>query len=509
MKRSKGSETMRAEGGQANGAPAGGREIRVIDTTLRDAHQCLWATRMRTAHMLPVLDKFDRVGFECVDLMGTIQFDVCVRYLKENPWERVRLVHAGAPNTRFRSLLRSKNIVSFDFLPDDIIDLWVDRLYANGFRVIGAFDGLNDVDNIVGGLRRAKALGAYTFGALSYCESPVHNDALFVRTAKALIERADVDSIMIKDAGGLLTVDRIRTLVPALRQVIGNRPLELHSHCLTGLAPLVYLEGARLGCDQLHLSIKPLANGAAQPAVQTVARNLREQGYRVDLDDALIDEIGEHFQQIAEREGKPVGVPIEYDAFHYEHQIPGGMLSNFRAQLAVAGLSDKFDELLRECARVRRELAYPIMITPFSQFVGTQAVLNVVHGERYRIVPNEEKKYALGYYGKLLGPVDPDALDRNVENGSKDIALTPQPLAPAVDALRAKYPNADDDERLLRFMLAGTQVDEMLAAQPMDTRYSAKSPIVDLVERLVKRRKPGRVYIRKGDFEFSATSTAG
>ncbi|HWD36217.1 MAG TPA: carboxylase, partial [Casimicrobiaceae bacterium] len=237
--------------------------------------------------------------------------------------------------------------------------------------------------------------------------------------------------------------------------------------------------------------------------------NLREQGYRVDLDDALIDEIGEHFQQIAEREGKPVGVPIEYDAFHYEHQIPGGMLSNFRAQLAVAGLSDKFDELLRECARVRRELAYPIMITPFSQFVGTQAVLNVVHGERYRIVPNEVKKYALGYYGKLLGPVDPDALDRIVENGSKDIALTPQPLAPAVDALRAKYPNADDDERLLRFMLAGTQVDEMLAAQPMDTRYSAKSPIVDLVEQLVKRRKPGRVYIRKGDFEFSATSKAG
>jgi oxaloacetate decarboxylase alpha subunit len=482
------------------------REIRVIDTTLRDAHQCLWATRMRTAHMLPVLDKFDRAGFESVDLMGTIQFDVCVRYLKENPWERVRRVHAGAPHTRFRSLIRSKNIVSFDFLPDDIIELWVDRLYANGFRVIGAFDGLNDVDNICDGLRRAKQLGAYTFGALSYCESPVHNDALFVRTAKALIERADVDAIMIKDAGGLLTVDRIRTLVPALREVVRNRPLELHSHCLTGLAPLVYLEGAQLGCDQLHLSIKPLANGAAQPAVQTVARNLREQGYRVDVDDQLIDEIGAHFQRIAEREGKPVGVPLEYDAFHYEHQIPGGMLSNFRAQLAVAGLSDKFDELLRECARVRRELAYPIMITPFSQFVGTQAVLNVVHGERYRIVPNEVKKYALGYYGKLLGPVDPEALDRIIENGSRDISLTPQPQAPAVEALRAKYPNADDDERLLRFMLAGTQVDEMLAAQPMDTTYSASSPIVELVEKLVKRRKPGRIYVRKGDFEFSTSS---
>jgi oxaloacetate decarboxylase (Na+ extruding) subunit alpha len=485
------------------------KEIRVIDTTLRDAHQCLWATRMRTAHMLPVLDKFDRAGFEQVDLMGTIQFDVCVRYLKEDPWERVRLVHRGAPHTRFRSLIRSKNIVAFDFLPDDIIDLWVDRLYGNGFRVIGAFDGLNDVDNIAPALRRAKANGAYTFGALSYCESPVHNDALYVRTAKALIERADVDSIMIKDAGGLLTVDRIRTLVPALRAVIGERPLELHSHCLTGLAPLVYLEGAKLGCDQLHLSIKPLANGAAQPAVQTVARNLRAQGFDVNVDDELIDEIGAHFQRIADDEGKPVGVPIEYDAFHYEHQIPGGMLSNFRAQLAVAGLSSKFHELLEECARVRRELAYPIMITPFSQFVGTQAVLNVVHGDRYAIVPNEVKKYALGYYGKLLAPVNPQALDRIVENGSRDIALKPRPIAPAVDALRRQYPAADDDERLLRYMLAGTQVDEMLAAKAGGGQYSATSSVVDLVTQLVQRRKPGRIYVRKGDFEFSATTLPG
>src|SRR5512140_3116338 len=156
-----------APGSSTPVTPPKGREIRVIETTLRDAHQCLWATRMRTAHMLPVLDKFDRVGFESIDLMGTIQFDVCVRYLKEDPWERVRLVHKGAPHTRFRSLIRSKSIVSFDFLPDDIIDLWVDRLYANGFRVIGAFDGLNDVDNIAGSLTRAKAHGAYTFGALS------------------------------------------------------------------------------------------------------------------------------------------------------------------------------------------------------------------------------------------------------------------------------------------------------------------------------------------------------
>lgn len=489
-------------------ATNGRREIRVIDTTLRDAHQCLWATRMRTAHMLPVLDRFDRAGFEQVDLMGTIQFDVCVRYLKEDPWERVRLVHAGAPNTKFRTLIRSRNIVAFDFLPDDVIDLWVERLFANGFRVIGAFDGLNDVDNIAPALVRAKKLGAYTFGALSYSHSPVHTDELFVATAKALIERAQVDAIMLKDAGGLLTVDRIRTLAPKLRQVAGKRPLELHSHCLTGLAPLVYLEAAKLGFDQLHLSIKPLANGAAQPAVQTIARNLRHMGFDVDVDDGLIDEIGEHFRAIAEREGKPLGVPAEYDAFHYEHQIPGGMLSNFRSQLAQAGLADRFEALLEECARVRQELAWPIMITPFAQFVGTQAVLNVVHGERYRVVPNEIKKYVLGYYGHLLAPVDPQAMDRIVANGSKEIALTPQPLAPAVAALRAQYPQASDDERLLRFMLPGAQVDEMLAAQAAGgrDRFASGSPIVDLVRELALMKRPGRIHIRKHDLDITLGS---
>ena len=485
------------------------KEIGIIDTTLRDAHQCLWATRMTTAHMLPVLERMGRTGFTSIDLMGAIQFDVCVRYLKENPWDRVRLAHRTAPEAPFRTLIRSKNIISFDVLPDDIVELWVERLHANGFRVIGSFDGLNDVDNIAGGLKLAKSLGARTFGILSFCESPVHTDELFVRTAKTLITQCKVDSIMLKDAGGLLTVDRIRTLVPALKKAIGKTPLELHSHCLTGLAPLVYLEAVRLGADQLHTSIKPLANGAAQPATQTIARNLRSMGYAVKLDDALIDEVSEHFQGIAQREGKAVGVPMEYDAFHYQHQIPGGMLSNFKSQLAHAGVSHKFDELLHECALVRRELAWPIMITPFAQFVGTQAVLNVMHGERYRVVPNEVKKYALGYYGKLLGPVDPEVLDRILSNGSKEIAAKPGPLAPAVPALREKYPNASDDERLLRYMFAGNQVDAMLAAGPTQTKYSFDTPLVDLLKALMKTRKAGRIYVSKGALQIELKRAPG
>jgi oxaloacetate decarboxylase alpha subunit len=322
------------------------REISVVDTTLRDAHQCLWATRMTTAHMLPIAGQMDRIGFRRIDLAGTIQFDVCVRYLKEDPWERMRLMRQRITNTPLSSFTRSKNIVSFDVLPDDIVELWVERLVANGFREIGTFDGLNDVDNMLTTLNVARRLGVKTFAALSYGLSPVHTDELYVRTARDLIKRGKVDAIWLKDAGGLLTVDRIRTLVPAIKRVIGDIPLELHSHCMTGVAPLVYLEGIKAGADCVHTSTAPLANGNAQPSTQWTAQNLRALGYTVNVDDALLDEVGEHFRRIAVQEGKPLGTPQEYDAFHYEHQIPGGMMSNFRSQLAQAGLSHLLQKLL-------------------------------------------------------------------------------------------------------------------------------------------------------------------
>jgi len=464
------------------------RDVAVVDTTLRDAHQCLWATRMTTAHMLPIASRMDRIGFQRIDLAGTIQFDVCVRYLKEDPWERMRLMRQRITHTPLSSFTRSKNLVSFDVVPDDIVELWVERLVANGFREIGTFDGLNDVDNMLATIKVARRLGVKTFGALSYGLSPVHTDDLYVRTAKDLIARGKVDAIWLKDAGGLLTVDRIRSLVPAIKHVIGSVPLELHSHCMTGVAPLVYLEGIRAGADRIHSSTAPLANSNAQPSTQSMAKNLRALGFGVNVDDTLLEEVGEHFRRIAEQEEKPVGVPQEYDAFHYEHQIPGGMMSNFRSQLAQAGLSHLLQKLLEECVRVRHELGFPILITPFAQFVGTQAVLNVVQGERYRTVPDEVKKYALGYFGKLLAPVDPDVLDRIVENGSPKIPLKPQPLAPAVEKLRKQYPNASDDERILRFMFAGQQVDEMLSSGVMKTEYVFEAPLVKLVRELASRR---------------------
>jgi len=475
------------------------KPVKVMDTTLRDAHQSLWATRMTTAMMLPVAGRMDRIGYDAIDLMGLIQFDVAVRYLKENPWERVRLMCEKITHTPMQSSIRSKSLTGFDVVPNDILLLWTERLLANGLRRVRAFDALADLDNIVHILKHAKSLGAYTVGALVYGHSPVHTDELYAEKTKELIERTGVDSIMLKDACGLLTPDRIRTLVPAMKQVMGDVPLELHSHCLTGLAPLVYLEGVKLGVDQVHTSIAPLANGPAQPATQTIARNLRGMGYRVDLDDRLIDEVGDHFRRVAEQEGKPLGVPMEYDAFHFEHQVPGGMLTNFHFQLAQAGLGHKLDAVLHECAQIRRELGWPIMVTPFAQLVGTQAVLNVVQGERYRIVPDEVKKYALGYYGKLLAPVEPDVLDRIVESGSQRIALEPKPMPPAVPDLRRKYPNMTDEERLLRYSFAGTQVDEMVAAGPTRTDYQFEKPLARLLRELVRRREPTHIYIERGD----------
>ncbi|MBI3042620.1 MAG: pyruvate carboxylase subunit B [Betaproteobacteria bacterium] len=471
-----------------------------MDTTLRDAHQSLWATRMTTAMMLSVADRMDRAGFDAIDLsIGGAHVDVSVRYLKENPWERVRLLCKNIYRTPMYGTVRSKSGAAFDVVPNDIPLLWIERLIANGMRRFRIYDALADLDNIVYLLRHAKELGAYTVGILAYGHSPVHTDELYARKTKELIERAAVDAIMIKDAGGLLTPDRIRTLVPAMKGVMGNLPLELHSHCLTGLAPLVYLDGVKLGVDQLHTAIAPLANGEAQPATQTMVRNLRDMGYAVNVDDALIDEVGEHFRKVAEQEGLPLGVPMEYDAFHFEHQVPGGMQTNFKFQLAQAGLTHKLDEVLHECARIRGELGWPIMITPFSQFVGTLAVLNVVNGERYKVIPDEVKKYALGYYGKLMAPVQPDILDRILSNGSRSIALTPPELEPAVPALRRKYPNISDEERLLRYSYAGSQVDDMLAAGAMRTEYHFEQPWVRLLKEISKLPRLTRVHIQKKD----------
>ena len=485
------------------------KEIKIIDQTFRDAHQCLWASRMTTGMMLPVAGQMDRIGFEAIDVAGPVHFDVGVRYLKENPWEKLRLLRQKITKTPLIGVIRSTGGIGFAVVPNDISMLWIERLIANGMGIFRVFDPLLDLDNNIYQLKYAKELGAYTVGVLAYGHSPIHTDELYAAKAKELMERANPDAIMLKDAPGLLTPDRVRTLVPAIKKVMGDTPLELHTHCTTGLGPMTLLEGVKAGADQVHTSIAPLANGPAQPAMQTIVRNLRAMGYSVNVNEDLVEEVSEHFRKVAEQEGKPIGVPQEYDGFHYEHQIPGGMISNFKAQLAQAGLSHKLPEVLHEAARVRSELGWPIMITPFSQFVGTMSVLNVVNGERYRIIPDEIKKYALGYNGKLLAPIQADVLDRIMENGNPNIGPPPPVRELGVEALRRKYPNMTDEERLLRQAYAGTQVDDMIAAGPIKTDYEYEGPVVRLLKEMTSRPKLARVYIENKDLRLELNRAQG
>jgi oxaloacetate decarboxylase alpha subunit len=506
--RSKAAKSVTREQPKAATRPASPHTIGIIDTTLRDAQQCLWTTRMTAGMMAPIADTMDRAGFDMIDFMAPVQFDVCVRYLRENPWEKARFFRQRMPNTPLRGYCRSKSLVGFGLVPDDVVELWIERLAANGFRVVGTLDALFDVDNMGVSIRHAKKLGIRSVGALVFCESPVHTDEVYARTARELIGKCEVDAIMIKDSGALLTPDRIRTLVPALKAVMGDRPLELHSHCNTGLAPVVYMEAVRLGVDQLHTSIAPLANGPAQPATQATMRNLALSGFRTTVQTDCIDEISAYLEELAAREGFPRGVPMEYDVFHYRHQMPGGMLNNWRFQLQRSGLEHRFDEILEEVARVREELGWPIMVTPFSQIIAVQAMLNVVAGERYRSVPNEVKMYALGHFGKLLAPVDPDVLDRIVANGTDTIALRPEALAPALPGLRRTYPNMSDDDRLLRYMFPGNEVDEMQAAGPLKVTAPAHGPIARLIAELGARPGLAHLAVEKQGVRVSFTRCA-
>lgn len=439
------------------------REVKIVDTTLRDAHQSLWATRMTTPMMYPVLDKINDVGYDSIELMAMAHFDACVRYLDEDPWERIRLVNEKITSVPTVAWIRSKNLIGFDMFTDDLVCLMVEKMVENGIGKIAVFDGLLDIDNMKVSLDHAKKIGAQTVGALVFSESPIHTDELYRQKTKELIEKTAVDTVMLKDAGGVLTPERVKTLVPVMKEILGDIPLELHSHSLTGLAPLVYIEAVKAGVDIIHTAVTPLSNGASQPTTQTLVRNLKDMGYQVNVDEQLINKISKHFTNIAIDEGLPLGEAVEYDAFHFKHQIPGGMLSNMVSQLESAGIQDKYDEVLDEISKIREELAWPIMVTPFSQFVGTQAVLNVMNGERYRVVPDEVKKYVLGHYGELISPIDSNIVDKIVENGSQDI-LEPKQDKEFVQELRRIYPNMTDEERILRYLIKGNHVDRMKKA---------------------------------------------
>ncbi len=467
----------------------GKRTIQLVDVTLRDAHQCLWATRMTTAMMADIAPRLDRAGFEAIDLVGGAVFDVCVRYLREDPWQRMRIVSGWVTKTPLIVMTRGQSLFTFEFFPDDIVELTAERIFANGIRYHTPYDALNDIRNMQVPVRAAKKVGLYTAGGVVYTLSPVHTDEYYERKTRELV-KLGVDAVYVKDPSGLLTPERASTLIPAIKKACGKLPLHLHSHCLTGLAPYTAVRAAELGIDVVHTATSTLGNGASHPATETYVENLRRDGFDVSVDLAPVEEVAERLRYIARREGKPVGHILEYDAFHYEHQMPGGMVSNLKSQLATLGIADRLPAVLEEAAQVRRDLGYPIIVSPFAQFVMTQAVLNVVGKERYATVPDEVRKYVLGYYGEIAGPIEQNLYDRIADGAPATSERPGDQLEPGIPGVRRERgPFASDDDLLLAAYYSDREYQALKAAGPIKTDYPlASTPLLTLVKEITQRR---------------------
>jgi oxaloacetate decarboxylase alpha subunit len=482
------------------------KEISFVDTTLRDGHQSLWATRMRTAHMIPVAPIMDEAGFDAAELMGTVHFDSCLRYLRENPWERIRLLAEAMPKTPLQALIRSKSLTSFNIVPDSVIALWIKRCAANGIRRLMIFDALHDWSNIAESVSIAKAEGVEVSVPLVYSLSPVHTDEFYAQKTSEMVPWLKPDIILIKDSIGLLTPERTKTLVPAIKQHIGELPFEMHSHCTTGLAPLCCLESVRLGIDVIHTCVSPLANGPSHPSVENMTMNLRRLGFSPRIDEEAVKAIADHFRYVAKRENKPMGAPVEYDAFQYVHQVPGGMITNLQFMLSQRGMEHRLEEVLEEVSVIREEWGYPVMITPFSQLVGTQAVLNVLLGERYKVATEEAIRYILGHYGKPPAPIDENTKDKILSlPEAKDLLNWEQPQ-PSIKELRKEIgrPGISDDELLLRVLFPEEHVEATIAAGPIDIRYpKGNKPVIALIEELTERSDARYYHLQKGDFSLT------
>ena len=420
-----------------------------VDVTLRDAHQCLWSTRMTTAMMTPILGAIDRAGYSHINILGGAVFDVCVRYLQENPWERVKLLCERFA-TPCDALTRGQSLYTFELFPDDVVELNAQVLARLGVKVFTVYDALNDNRNLESSVRAGRAAGMKINGWMTYTLSPVHTDAYYVARTKELV-KLKADFLCIKDPSGLLTPERGRTLFPAVVKAAGKIPVQLHSHCQSGLAPQVYEIAMQSGFTHAYTASEPLANGASLPATEEIAERAARLGFSVSLNKKALKEVADYFHWLCVREDKPAGKVAAYDAALYRHQIPGGMISNLRSQLAAMKLEHRLPEILEEAERVRHDLGYPIVVSPFAQYIVTQATLNVVQGERYKTIPDEIRKYASGYYGKLAAPLSEDFLARiNLKDGETVTGRPGEHIEPWLPRLRAELgPSASDEDLLL------------------------------------------------------------
>ena len=477
-------------------------EIKFVDTTLRDGHLSLWASGMTTGMMMPVAATMDGAGYEAMELISGSNFKKCVRELKEDPFDRVRLISERAPNTPLRVIAGRINTFGFD--PESMYRLFLERMAANGIRQARISEPWNEFDGWKSRVKTATEAGLDSVVNLIFSVSPRHTDEYYAeRTRQAAT--LPVYRLCLKDPGGLLTPERVRTLAPIVLKNAGDKYVEFHTHCTTGLGPLSALEAIKAGIKTINTAIPPLADGSSNPSIFNVSANARALGYTPMIDEEALRPVSEHFTYIAKREGLPIGRPVEYDYSQYQHQIPGGMISNLAHQLKLVGLQDRLPEALEETARVRAELAYPIMVTPLSQFVGSQAAINIVVGERYKEVTDQIINYALGRYGtEGAAEMDPDIKDRILGTPrAKELEKWEIP-EPSLAEMRRKYGGAgvSDEDMMLRWIMSKEEVDVMHAAGPPKEYLSARQPLVALIGELTKRSDSSRIRIQKPGFSL-------
>jgi oxaloacetate decarboxylase (Na+ extruding) subunit alpha len=484
--------------------------IRFVDTTLRDGNQSLWgAVGITTPMVLTIAPVIDRVGFHVVEFITSTHMAVSVRRHRENPWERIRLTKELMPNTPLGFLTTGMRFVTWERTPEPVMELALRVLARNGITRFWVADPMNDVQSAVKVAEMIKKAGGQdVVVGLVYTVSPVHTDDFYADRARLIRESPHVDGAYIKDVDGLLTPERVNTLVPRIHASLGDLPLEMHAHCNTGLAPLCYLEAIRRGVGTLHTAISPLANGTSQPSTENTLRNVRQLGFTADLDVEALTEMATFFEAVARQERLPIGVPPEYDAGYYRHQVPGGMLSTLKRQLLEIHQEHRLDEVLEEVVAVREDLGSPIMMTPFSQFVATQALLNVVGGERYAQVPDEVIGFALGQFGQPQSPIQPEVLDR-ILGSSRARELAQSRPDPSITELRQKLGGAlSDEELLLRIVLPAEQVEGMLAAGPAPRAYSIRQPVTELIRGVATRKNVTYFQVEKGSLRLTIEAGA-
>jgi oxaloacetate decarboxylase alpha subunit len=471
-------------------------EVRFIDTTLRDGNQSLWAMNMRVGAMLPAAGHLDQAGFESMEFFISIMFKKYVREHKENPWEWLREGTKRLKKTRLR--YHGGMHSAFEKTPHCILKLLVERLVAYGLTLTRTSNPWNDYDVFKEEIEDLKKTGMATVANLIYSVSPRHTDEYYAERARKAATMKPY-RICFKDVGGLLTPERARSLIPVVLQSAGDIPVEFHAHCNSGQAPLCYLEGVKLGMRILHTAVPPLANGSSQPSVFNVAHNLRALGYTPCVDLKPLEPVVKHFTAVARQDGLPIGKPVEYDYSQYQHQVPGGMISNMRHQLKIVGMEHKMEAALEEAARVRADFGYPIMVTPLSQYVGTQAAINVILGERYTEVPDQVIQYALGLWGKEGAELmDPEVKDKILGRPrAKEWANWKQP-EPSLREIRQKFgANVSDEELILRFFAGDEYVDALPKNGKPRAYLDGDQPLLNLIEQLSKRKDANQIYISK------------